>query len=73
MYRLVPFGRRPPDWRGRRVILTERSEVDGKSRRKPAVTIRAGVRGVGSNPLVLAVVQAVYAARCVLDGSVSAR
>ena len=51
-----------PDRRERRVILTERSEVDGESRRKPAVTIRAGVRGVGSNPLVVAVGQAASAA-----------
>ena len=37
-----------PDQVGRRVILTERSEVDGESRRQPAVTARADSRGAGS-------------------------
>jgi hypothetical protein len=56
------------------VILTERSEVDGESRRKPAVTIRAGVRGVGSDPLVVAIGQLPPRHACApVAGSVSAR
>ncbi len=39
----------PIKW-GRRVILTERSEVGGESRRKPAVTGRAGGRGAAHEP-----------------------
>ncbi len=33
-----------------RVILTERSEVDGESRRQPAVTSRADSNGAGREP-----------------------
>jgi hypothetical protein len=42
------FGNASPIKWGRRVILTERSEVDGESRRQPAVTARADSHGAGS-------------------------
>jgi hypothetical protein len=46
--RAVPVG--TANKSGRRVTLTERSEVDGESRRQPAVTVRADSRGVKRNP-----------------------
>lgn len=50
------FGNASPIKWGRRVILTERNEVDGESRRQPAVTARADSHGAESESLFVAVV-----------------